>query len=364
MTIHSFVYSNNPRYRLFRHLIFWIGWISYFVFINTTRSGSRLIGMPAFMEYTLFEMLIVLSVDIVFCYAVMYLLIPKMLLREKYWAFFLFIGLFLLLDASLSSYFYTWLVNPLRKMFGLPELTYIAFTDLLRGLNGVMMITGVAVSIKFSKLWNIKKQELYLVKSEKISRELKFIDTYIQPSFLPALLKKIYAYAYATNNKVPEMLEKLQKIISFLIDECNQPTILLAHEIDAIKDFILLEKLTNTNRYTIDYQQSGEPGELRIVPYLLFPFVETNFRQLNDHITDKHWTNISLELEGTKLSLQVKNSKPVETSNLLNLETTNLLQMRKRLDLLYPGSYKVNMVIEENSFAIQLEIDLSKAING
>ncbi len=363
MTTHSFVYSNNTRYRLLRHTLFWIGWIIYMVSINSLRSGSSYIGLSSFILYTVLEMLVLLSVDIVFCYSVIYFLVPKMLLKEKYLSFFLFVGLFLLLDASVSNYFYTWLINPLRKWFSLPEFKYIAFADLLRGLNGVLMMAGVATSIKFYKMWNIKKQELYLVKSEKISRELKFIDTYIQPSFLPVLLKKIYSYSFSATNKVPEMLEKLQNILAYLIEECNQSTVMLAHEIDAIKDFIQLERLTNPDRFTIQYEQKGDAEELRIVPYILFPFVETNFRQVHDNITDKHWTNLSMQIEGTRVFLQVKNSKPVETSNLLNYETANLLQMRKRLDLIYPGSYKMNIIIEENAFSIQLEIDLSKAVN-
>lgn len=363
MTTHSFVYSNNPRFRLFRHFVFWMVWIFYFTLIYSQRGGTSSIGYAAHLQYTILEMLIILSVDMVFCYAVLYLLLPKMLLQEKYIGFFLFLGLFLLLDASLSSYFYTWLVNPLRKFYGLAEFRYIAIADLLRGLNGVLMITGTAVSIKFFKYWNIKKQELYLVKSEKISRELKFIDSQIQPSFLPLLLKKIHSYSFSGTNKVPEMLGKLQQILTYLIDECNQPTVLLSHEIDSIQNFVQLERLTSTDRLSLQFEQTGNPGELRIVPYILFPFVESNFRQVSDNITDKHWTSLFIRIEGSRIILQVKNSKPVETSNLLNYETSTLQQMRKRLDLVYPGSYKMNIIIEENMFTIQLEIDLSKAVN-
>ena len=363
MTTHSFVYSNNPRYRFLRHGLFWFGWIVYFVVIYSMRGGSSYIGLGSFIEYTILEMLVLLSVDMVFCYSVLYLLIPKLLLKGRNISFFLFLGLFLLLDASLSSYLYTWVINPLRKLFDLPEFKYIAIADLLRGLNGVLMITGAAVSIKFMKMWNIKKQEVYLVKSEKISRELKFIDTYIQPSFLPVLLKKIYSYSFSASNKVPEMLEKLQNILTYLIDECNQSTVMLSHEIESIKDFVQLERLTNTDRLTIYFEQTGDAGELRIVPYILFPFVENNFRQVNDNITDKHWTNLNIQIDGNRVTLQLKNSKPVETSNLLSYETTTLQQMRKRLELIYPGSYKLNIIIEENIFSIQMEIDLSKAVN-
>ena len=362
MTTHSLLYSNNPRYRLLRHSLFWMGWIIYFIAIDMP-GGSARIALSSFIEYALLEMLILLSVDMVFCYAVLYLLIPKMLLKEKYILFFLFLGLFLLLDASLSSYFYTWLINPLRTQFSLPALKYIGFTDLLRGLSGTLMITGIAAAIKFMKMWTIKKQEVDLVKSEKISWELKFIDTFIQPSFLPVLLKKIYSYSFSASGKVPEMLEKLQNIIAYLINECSQSTVLLSHEIEAIKDFIQLERLTSPDRYSIQLEQTGNPGELRIVPYILFPFVENNFRQVNDNIADKHWTTLAIQIEGTRINLLLKNSKPVETSNLMNYETFTLQQMKKRLDLLYPGSYKFNIVIEENVFSIYLEIDVSKMIN-
>lgn len=363
MALHTFVYSNNPRYRFLRHLIFWLCWIAYFMFIYSSRPGTKLIGFASFLQYTFFELLILLSVDCIFCYSVLYFLIPKILLKKKYLSFFLYISLFLLLDASLSSYFYTWLINPLRNLYNLPKIEYIEFTDLLRGLNGVIMITGVAVSIRFYKMWQIKKQELQLVNSEKISRELKFIDSYIQPSFIPDLLKKIYAFSFSHSNKVPEMLDKLQHIITYLIDECNQPVVTLTSEIETIKDFIQLEKLINTDRYTIQYEQQGDAGNLTIIPYLLFPFVENNVRQFTEKITDKHWTNIDLQIEGTRILLQVTNSKPVETSNILTYNSAATDQLRKRLEILYPGSYQVNIIIKENSFTIQLDIDLSKAVN-
>jgi len=363
MTTYAFVYSNNSKYRLLRHLCFWIVWIGYFIGINVTRAGSSYIGFYPFLQFTTIEMCILLSVDIIFCYAVIYLIIPKMLLNEKYISFFLFLGLFMLLDAALSSYFYDWLINPLRQLFQLPELKYIAFTDLLRGLNGVLMITGTAASIKFMKMWNIKKQELALIKSEKIVTELSFIDTYIRPSFVPVLLKKIYSYSLSTSNKIPEMLQKLEQILSYLIDECSQSTVLLSHELESIRSLIQLEKLTNADRLTISIDQVGEANNLRIVPFILFPFVENNLRQVSNQITDKHWTSLQITITGNKIALMLKNSKPVETSNLLNYETAILQQMKKRLDLLYPGSYKMNIIIEDNTFSIYLEIDLSEAVN-
>lgn len=363
MVTYTFIYSNNYGYRFLRHFLFWIAWISYFIIIDSTRSGAKVIGQGPFLLYTIIETIIFLSVDIVFCYAVLYLLLPKYLLQGKYVMFFILLGLFMLLDAALSQYFYLWLINPLRRAFHLMEFESISFTDLLRGMSGVLMITGIACSIRFLKMWNIKKQELDLVKSEKLRKEIQFIDTYIQPSFLPLLLKKIYSYSFSSSNKVPEMLEKLQRILAYLINECNQSSVLLSHEIASISDLIQLERLTNSDRLVITFEQSGDPENFHISPFILFPLVENNFRQVNDNITDKHWTTIILKMVGTSIQLQLKNSKPVETSNLMNYETRTIQQLKKRLELLYPGSHILNIIIEENVFNISIEIDLSKAVN-
>lgn len=363
MKLHAFIYSNNPRYRFLRHFIFWFAWIAYYVVTMSIRSRSmHAEEYWSYVQYITIENLVVISGDVLFCYAVLYLLVPRYLFQEKYWQFFTLLALCGLLDASLSSYLYSWIINPLRELYGLKPLSYVGVADLLYSMHSVVMMTAIGVSIRFYKMLQIKKSEVKLTRSEKPVYEQKFIDTFIQPSFLPVMLKKIYSFSFSTANRVPEMLEKLKNIVNYLIEECNQPTVQLSHEITAIKDFIQLEKLTNAADLSIEYKQTGEPENLRIVPFILFPLVENNFRQVNDKINDKHWVSVSIAIEGTRVTLQLQNSKPVETSNLMNYETHNLQQMRKRLDLLYTGSYKMNILIEDNIFSISLLIDLSKQV--
>lgn len=302
-----------------------------------------------------------MSVDIVFCYSVMYMLVPRYLLKGKYLVFFFFVILFMLIDISVSEFFYRQIINPLRQRFDLPMWKQITFRELLMGMSGVMMVTGIATTIGFIKLWHLKEQEFELLKSEKLSTELKLIDSYIQPSFLPQLLKKIYSFSLSAPHKVPEMLDCLQHIMSYLIDDCNGSTVLINRELDAIKDFLTLEKLTNSGRMNITYELNIEPGSKRIVPFILFPLIENNFRQVTDNIAGHHSVHIRCMLNDADLSLEIINSKAVETSNLMSYETANLQQIRKRLELLYPESHKLNIIIEQEMFIIKLHIALNRS---
>lgn len=359
---YSLIYSNNRKYRLLRHLLFWMAWFLYFISIYSYRKGSEMIGLESFLQYTFIELFILLSVDVLFCYSVIYFLLPRFLLKGKYFLFFLFLCVFMLLDVSLSDFYYYTLINPLREIFHLPPFQNISLQNLLMGMSGVLMIAGSATTIKFLKMWQIKNQELQLLKSEKISTELKFIDTFIQPSFLPVMLKKIYSFSLSTPHKVPEMLECLQRILQYLIHDCSQSRVPLDKEIESIRDFLILEKLTNPERLNINFECTGDANRKQIVPFILFPLIENNFRQVNDNISEKHWTTISLLLRESDLNLEIKNSKPVETSNLMSYETSTLQQIRKRLEMLYPKSHKMNITIEEECFIINLKIDLNSSV--
>ena len=360
--MYSFIYSNNIKYRLYRHFAFWVSWYAYFLTIYSLRPGSSIIGYFPFLSYTSIELTILLCVDITFCYCVMYLLVPRYLITGRYILFFLLVLAFALLDVSMSAFCYQQFINTLRGYYNLPLWTDISFTTLISGMSGVFMMTGIATTIKFLKLWRMKEQEIELLKSKKISAELKFIDSYIQPSFLPLMLKKIYSFSVSVSNKVPEMLECLQRIMAYLVDECNETSVPVSRELDAVKDFLQLERLTNPGRLIITQEINIEPGNKTIVPFIIFPLIENNFRQVNDNITDNHSVNIRFGLNDSTLNLEIKNSKPVETSNLMNYETINLQQIRKRLELLYPESHKLNIIIEEQFFCIRLQIELNKVV--
>ena len=131
--MYSFVYSNNIKYRLSRHIAFWLAWISYFITIYVLRPGAYSIGFSSFLAYTILETFVVMSIDIIFCYTVMYFLVPKYLIKGKYFLFVLLLVIFILLDASVSNLYYYVFVNPLREYFGLMPWEKIAFPQLLLG---------------------------------------------------------------------------------------------------------------------------------------------------------------------------------------------------------------------------------------
>jgi LytS/YehU family sensor histidine kinase len=112
----------------------------------------------------------------------------------------------------------------------------------------------------------------------------------------------------------------------------------------------------------LHYEINGDISNQKISPFILFPLVENHFRQISDQISDPHRVKISMQIKNQHLVLEMSNNKPVETSNLFSYETNTVKLMKKRLELLYPGSHELKVIIHPETFLIRLELDLKDVV--
>ncbi len=68
-------------------------------------------------------------------------------------------------------------------------------------------------------------------------------------------------------------------------------------------------------------------------------------------------------MEEGSLYLKLAWSKPIDSSTLGNGNNLALQNIGKRLDLLYPQSHELKVVITTDLFIVDLKIELHRAIN-
>ena len=362
MRSYSIAFSNNASYRIGRHVIFWLVWYLFFVITYSYQPGNKIIGYPLFLAYTAVKMLVYIPVHMLFCYIIIYLILPYYFLRNRYGSGICLLILSLFATVCVSYFLSEQLVLPLQGLFRLPLTRPPAFLAAVTvGISSFVITAGFALVFKLLKLWFIKEQEYEILKNKKHQFEIKFINTYIQPNFLPIMLKKIHSFSIASSPLVPEMLQKIESIVYYMVNDCNRQHVWLDAEIESIKDYLQLEKLT-TNKLEIHYEIDGDTTKQKISPFILFPLVENHFRQISDQISDPHWVKFNLQIRNQHLTLEMSNNKPVETSNLFSYETNTVKLMKKRLELLYPGSHELKVIIHPETFLIMLELDLKEVV--
>jgi LytS/YehU family sensor histidine kinase len=104
---------------------------------------------------------------------------------------------------------------------------------------------------------------------------------------------------------------------------------------------------------------SGE----RIASFIIIPLVENSFRQLAALDLKEKCLDLEIRIAEGSLFMNVAWSKPVDTSTLGNGGNAFLNNIGKRLDLLYPQSHDLKVIIKTHQFIIDCKIDLHAAIN-
>jgi len=226
-------------------------------------------------------------------------------------------------------------------------------------LSSLPVIAGFAVMIKLIKRWWLKQKQTEQLFHEKTKAELQLLKAQVHPHFLFNTLNNIYYFTLSGSPKAPEMINKLSGLLHYILNECNQPLIPLQKEINMVRDYMALEKIRyGEMNMTIGIQEEG--SEKLIAPLLLIPFVENSFKHGTSKMLAHPWVKLQVIIENNMLHFSVANSRPPEAETQLKKGNIGLKNVKKRLELLYPGTHELNIVSKPESFFVYLKVQLQE----
>ncbi|MBK5286245.1 MAG: histidine kinase, partial [Bacteroidia bacterium] len=197
------------------------------------------------------------------------------------------------------------------------------------------------------------------LQKDNLQLELNALKAQVNPHFLFNTLNNIYSLALRKSEKTPEMILKLSDMMRYLLYECNVAQVPLQKEINFINNYIELEKIRHDKNVKIDFSLTGNLDDSEIAPLLLIPFVENSFKHGVNALVGKGWVDIRLNIMNKKLSLVVVNSKPENNNGTGKEKGIGLENVKKRLELLYPGKYTLSIEPQEEKFLVNLSVDIN-----
>ncbi len=348
--------------RVLWHIGFWLVYTVAYAVLNMSfsryPSGENLSFISQFFIVWVVELLL-LPAKLAAVYTFIYYLIPRHFKAGSYFGFLWRCLLLLIPLAMLNRLVTFYLVYPL--VYNYPIHQQEALFQLRRMLFYFLDIAsavGVASTVKLLEdriQGQLREEEL---RREKLQSELNFLRAQTNPHFLFNTLNNIYALARKQSPNTAPVVMKLSQILRFMLYECTQPRIPLNDEIKVIRDYIELEKLRYNKRLSISFIDAvDEPGRL-IAPLLLLPFVENAFKHGSSETRFETYINIELKLQEGQLELTIANSKdddPIMKSNGIGLQN-----VRRQLELIYPGQHQLEITNESQRFTVLLTIDLNR----
>lgn len=239
----------------------------------------------------------------------------------------------------------------------LPDAT-IQFWDLNRMLVDVFdcaLASGAALTARlfFRRQEGLRREAI--LHQEKTDAELVALKSQLHPHFLFNALNSIYALARLKSDKTAAVTLQLAHLLRFVLYETRKPSIPLSQEVRILEDYISLEKIRfDDERLRLQTRFDLDDPDQPITPLLLLPLAENAFKHGVSEHRDEAWVNLSVVLKNGKLSVAVENSRDAEAP--ANTEGIGLANLRRQLELVYPGRHTLGVQEEPAAFRVRLEI--------
>ena len=363
MNWHDFVFSEKPAHRIRRHFIFWLLWWIYFAatYYYYLQVGLQKIAFGNLSSILLVKSLSLILIHLAACYFFIYILLPRYLYTKKY--FLLIAGTILLAAFLLTSGYFIH-----RYIFPLIDSAYhynissgnntLWWTSINSGLLTAPKVIAAATAIKLIKRWYLKQKEKERLEKEKLITDLQLMKAQIRPGFLFSSLDQIYKSAKKNSPQAPELLLKLADLLSYLLYECDEPKVPLEKELSMMKEYMALEKARHGSRLELETVIKGEMKNKQIAPLLLLPFIENSFKHCSNQ-AEQPWINLVISIENETLLMKLINGVALEYKEHDN-STHEIINIEKRLLLLYPGRYELKRYVENEIYVVLLKINLSE----
>ncbi|MEM9052274.1 MAG: sensor histidine kinase [Bacteroidota bacterium] len=261
---------------------------------------------------------------------------------------FLF-SLFFLVNTILFSILFVWIFfSSDDREFELSMLVNFV------GIMVLVLLSASAIKIAGDSFARRQKEK---------EAELKLLKAQLNPHFLFNTLNNLYGLSVIKSDKLPDLMLQLSDLLRYSLYETKETFVQLEKEVLYLENYIALEKIRLENTTKVDFTSSGNISAHRIAPMLLIVFVENAFKHVGSSDENQNEVKLNIDIEDNELIFKCENTiAPDSTLKPREIETgksgMGLENARKRLDLLYPGRYELNIDHGKILFSAELILHL------
>jgi hypothetical protein len=285
------------------------------------------------------------------------LLLPRLFFKKRYLLYF-GAGLLMVVAVGLAMHWLdTELLSPpARSRRGGPRLEYARQLRLLGNMMPYLSAFLGSALIEIARYAAWREKEAVGLRNEKLEAEMRFLKSQINPHFLFNALNNIYTLTVIKSDEASGHLLRLSEMLRYVLYDCNAEKAPLRKEVAYLRDFVALARLKDSRGLDIRLDLEGEEEERLIAPMLFVPFVENAFKHSRVEKLGQGWIDIRLRVEEEAVVFEVANSVPGGPQPKDSTGGIGIQNVRRRLELLYPGRHELRLEEGPETYRVRLEI--------
>ena len=212
---------------------------------------------------------------------------------------------------------------------------------------------AIARGNSFIKAFIEQKLQLEKITNDKLQTELKFLKAQYHPHFLFNALNTIYFQMDENVGDAKKSVEKFSELLRYQLYD-QQQTVSVSQEIHYLKNFIQLQQARTSEKLQLEVHFDETLNGQQVYPLLFLPLVENAFK----YVGGQYHLNVKARQREKTIEFEVENSVPAEVP-VRKEGGIGLENLKRRLELLYPGRHTLIAEKKGNKFIAALHIELS-----
>lgn len=325
------------------HSAYWLLITGFFLYEK--RYLIHKASLPYFMACVSVRILLL----IVIAYLNLHYFLPRYLMKKRYGAYIaallLSVAGYLTVQSLFDYFLYGYVIGPMRNSALMETLSYNFFSTL--------WYLGLMLALKLSIDWYGQQLVIQRIRVEKLNAEVDFLRAQVNPHFLFNALNNLYALTLKKSDEAPEVVLKLSELMEYMLYESNQESIPLKRELAYLQNYLELERLRSDRRADIRITVTGAADQCLLPPFLILPLLENAVKHGLSAPGSGAFLHLNINV-GTALELQLTNSRSDTAAT--HKGGIGLQNLKKRLELLYPGRHELRAARLPGAYLVTLKI--------
>jgi two-component system, LytTR family, sensor kinase len=235
----------------------------------------------------------------------------------------------------------------------------IIFMIVLLSLFVNLIFTSIGCGVKIIADRYSLEQRLLETEKEKISAELNFLRSQINPHFLFNVLNTIYFQIDKSNELARASVEKFSEMLRYQLYDCNTDKIEIKKEIEYIQSYVVMQSLRLEAGTDIQLCTGERLEGFSIAPFMFLTLIENAFKHIS-HFKNPEANKIHIDIRNNENILVVKVSntfdKGEKVQHLQQSGGMGIQNLKRRIELLYPEKAQLSVYKNETIFESVLNI--------
>ena len=235
---------------------------------------------------------------------------------------------------------------------------YWFWSDLIAGsyfMVALICLGGAAITLAFDRAQTARK--MAELEAANLSSQLENLHNQLNPHFLFNALNTLYYRIDKTNTAARTLTLQFSALLRYQLYECNDPEVRIEKELEFIENYIELQKHRAGDALVVTARGLQSHNGFYIPSHLLMPLVENCFKHVSRFPDKPNFIEVACEKHDNSLRFHTINSFDPNKNTAAG--GIGLTATRKKLDLLNPHRYTLDITSNDTRFETILTIPLA-----